>query len=206
MNKDVNLHAILLFGNICSGKTSLGKHLEPALNYQYLSFGEIKRKTLQNQNEIGLKIEREIQNGNPPPEKDCVQIILDSMRNNKIILSGFPITEREYVVFIEYFEIDAVISISCLEDTIRSRYKNRVDCPICNYPGEKGDFCPIHQKEMTEKKNQDKNNMEARLSLFNNRIVPFFKKHNWTQPTLVIQSTETTTKETIEWLKTINIL
>ena len=206
MDKDVDLHAILLFGNICSGKTSIGKHLEPVLNYQYLSFGEIKRKALQNQNEIGLKIEREIQNGNLPPERDCVQIILDSMRNNKIILSGFPITEQEYAVFIEYFEIDAVISISCSEDTIRSRYKNRVDCPICNYPGEKGDFCPIHQKEMTEKNNQNKNNMESRLSLFNNRIMPFLKKHNWTQPALAIQSTETTTKETIEWLKTINIL
>lgn len=206
MNRDINLHAILLFGNICSGKTSVGKHLEPILNYQYLSFGEIKRKILQDQNEIGLKIEREIQNGNPPPEKDCVQIILDSMRNNKIILSGFPITEREYAAFIEYFKIDAVIFINCSEDTIRSRYKNRVDCPICNYPGEKGDFCPIHQKEMTEKKDQNKNNMKSRSSLFNNRIMPFFKKHNWTQPALSIQSTETTTKETIEWLKTINIL
>ena len=198
MNKDIDLHAVLLFGNICSGKTSLGKHLEPVLNYQYLSFGEIKRRMLQDQNKIGLKIEREIQNGNLLPEKDCVRIILDSMRNNKIILSGFPITEREYDVFTKYFKIDAVIFINCPEDTIRSRYKNRVDCPICNYPGRKGDFCPIHQREMTEKKNQDENNMESRLSLFDNRIMLFLKRHNWTQPILTIQSTKTTTKETIE--------
>ena len=54
-----------LYGNTCSGQSTLGMKLEAELGFNYISFGDLKRIEITNGTDIGEELKCRIKNGEP---------------------------------------------------------------------------------------------------------------------------------------------
>lgn len=165
--------AIILCGNTCSGKSTLGKDLQERLLGKYFSFGELKRKEFQIKSELGLALTKSILYGLPINPIHGIALILKYTKDidgDLIFFSSYPVSIEEYEIFSLFFEVKLIVHLKASERAIQQRYYNRVVCPICNLPGIKGDFCKNHQILMVPRTNTT--TLEKRLSIYTTRILP----------------------------------
>ena len=60
-----NRNAVIIYGNTCSGKSTLGKKIEKEIGIKYVSFGDLKRLEIINKSPIGVLLNSQIKNGKP---------------------------------------------------------------------------------------------------------------------------------------------
>lgn len=204
----MNIVCVGIYGETCSGKTSLGKYLSGIFDCPYLSFGDIKRNEIAQGTEIGLRINTFVQRKIPIPPELGFKIMERCLSPGLNILSGYPISLPEYEIFSLCAKMIGVVVLHIDEETLRKRFENRHECPQCHFPGIKGNRCEIHGVLMVRRGDATPCELEARKDLFRARISPFLDSPVMGQlPRLTFESQELSLAEkrlcAREWLQTI---
>jgi adenylate kinase family enzyme len=168
---------ILLYGNTCAGKSTLGRQLEAALGAKYLSFGDLKRAAIHAGTTEGKALRLCIEGGKPIDPTMGARVISAHFGAPLNCLSGYPISSEELTAFkvVCGQEIMASVLLSITEDQARERFRLRATCPECQYPGCIQDHCPVHQVALIKREDATGRELISRFRLFEERILPFFE-------------------------------
>lgn len=199
-------HVVLIYGNTCSGKSTLGIAIQTQLGIDHVSFGDLKRRAINLGTPEGLAVQECTQAGQPVRAIDAWSIVKSGITSSNFVLTGFPINKEELYLLLGYCQISGVVSLSLSETVIRSRYQNRAICPTCLSPGKLGDYCHKHGISLVSREDTNNDELERRLKL-NQRIVSFLHEcHMLTDySSLVLDGTEPSkilTNRLIQWLST----
>ncbi|QCI26101.1 adenylate kinase family protein [Buchnera aphidicola] len=120
---------IIIFGPPGSGKGTQSKMLMKKYNIPIISTGEILRKEMSRNNQLGILIKNTIQKGKLIDDNIITKLVIKIIKTkyiNKFILDGFPRTKQqiEYIqkknIFIKYI-IELVLSKKIIYERILGR-------------------------------------------------------------------------------------
>ncbi len=127
----------LLFGPPGSGKGTQSKCIQESYGFDHLSTGDMFRKHLKENTELGNKVRSFIGDGNLVPDELVIEMV-DSELNFKkdVILDGFPRTFKQGKALAAFLsskevEIGGVIYLDVEEKILLSRLMGRRVCKDC---------------------------------------------------------------------------
>lgn len=199
---------VVLYGETCAGKSTVGKHLSLIMQCPFIAFGDRKRDEIARRTEIGIAIENILQIGSPIPAELGYALIEKAIRPGLNIISGYPISIDEFTVLSAHCAVAGVIVLSINESALLKRFELRRICPQCQEPGVDGDFCPIHKIQMVRRVDANAQELVLRRKLYVERITPFLesslitrlRRLNLDTSTLTREEVKTRTREWIEYL------
>lgn len=188
---------IIMLGAQGTGKGTVAGIISKETNWPQISTGDIFRKNISENTELGIKANAYISKGNLVPDEITVPMIIDRLNQEDVkdgaILDGFPRTVNQAEKLDEILanlgkKVDLVINLSTPKEEIIDRMLNRIVCTNqeckatyntkLNPPKQDGvcDKCgsPL-------KKREDDSNPEAikrRLEIYQNQTSPLVDYYN----------------------------
>lgn len=137
----------ILFGKPGAGKgTRLGEFLEGREDqFEILSVGNLLRKALKEQTEIGKKAEFYMNSGLLVPDEVINEIVISGIKNAKktVIIDGFPRTVGQAAAMLNAGIIPhKVIELFVEDQVVLDRAKARIVCGNCGEPYTTNNFRP----------------------------------------------------------------
>ncbi len=138
---------IILFGKPGAGKgTRLGEFLKGKENlFEVLSVGNLLRKALKEQTELGKKAESYMNSGSLVPDEIINALVIDAIRSSDkpIITDGYPRTVGQAQAMLNAGIIPYnVIELYVDDEVVIERAKARIVCSNCGEPYTTNDFKP----------------------------------------------------------------
>jgi len=200
----MSTEAILIYGNTCAGKSTLGKIIEVQTGIPYLSFGDLKRGVIQKGTAVGLRVAIQSEAGLPMNPQDAWSIVQPHLSHPIFQLSGFPISSAELGLLLQHSRITGVVFLKLEEDVVRRRYHSRAVCPQCLSPGILGGMCTKHRQALEIREDTNDQEMTRRLNL-NRRIESFLGESQiiLSYPSLVLDGTlpvDSCASKALDWL------
>jgi len=126
----------LLFGNTCSGKSTIGQILKREYNYSLISARDIINK---NVSSADNSIKEALNNGFLIPDDIINHWIFEYLnplleKETPIVLDGFPRTENQAKALIERTGVKKIVNLEFDFNTLEKRMYNRVFCNHCEMP------------------------------------------------------------------------
>ncbi len=128
---------LIFLGPPGSGKGTQGNRIAKEFNLDFISMGDILRKEIKKESELGKKVSRYVKSGTLVPDELILELIRNRVDNAEsseydgFILDGFPRTIEQANGLKEITEIDKVIYLKCDTETIVKRLSARRICPKC---------------------------------------------------------------------------
>jgi len=179
---------IILFGSPGVGKGTQAKILTNTFNIPHISTGDILRKAVKDQTELGKKAGELMSHGKLVPDDLMIELIKDTLTSeeckNGFILDGFPRTTIQAEALDKLFDRIGIthtilINITADENEIINRLTNRRACKECGsiftlQEIEGLDTCPnCNAKDSFYLRNDDKVDViKNRLRIFNSSTLP----------------------------------
>ena len=179
---------IILFGSPGVGKGTQAKIISKNFNIPHISTGDILRKAVKDQTELGKKAGELMSHGHLVPDDLMIELIREVLTSeeckNGFILDGFPRTTVQAEELDELFEKIGInnailIYITAKENEIINRLSNRRACKECGNifilkEIENLDTCPsCGAKNSFYLRNDDKEAViKNRLDVFNLTTMP----------------------------------
>ena len=167
-----SLRSILVCGNMCTGKSTLGHRLARNLHGRDISFGDLKREHLVFGEPIARSMQDYADRGEPIPP-DLAFRIVEPHLEACTILSGFPISRPEMIRLEQTCCVVAAIHLVADHTQIERRFFARGECPVCLYLGTIENHCPEHGVKLVQRNNVTPEEFQRRVRLYEHRIVPF---------------------------------
>ena len=179
---------ILLFGPQGSGKGTQGEMLADFLHIPLVVTGNIFRKNIGEETELGLKAKEFINKGELVPDQITIAMIADRLMDSDcregFILDGFPrniaqadaldsITDISHVLLINISDAEAVKRISgrraCLQcgATYHIKYK----------PPLKDNICDKCSQEIVQRDDDTEEALKKRLEIYHQESEPILEKY-----------------------------
>jgi len=167
-----------------TGKGTVANILQDKLNILQVSTGDIFRKHIKEQTELGKLAEKYISKGQLVPDDVTIDLVKDRLQKddvkNGIILDGFPRTVVQAEALDEILEeqqrkVDMVINLTTPKEEIIERIINRRICsnPECKTiynlilnPPKIDGVCDKCGSELVQRKDDNKQTVEARLESY----------------------------------------
>lgn len=179
---------IILFGKPGAGKgTRLGEFLKGKEDlFEVLSVGNLLRKALKEQTELGKKAESYMNSGGLVPDAIINAIVVDAIRNadKPIITDGYPRTVGQATAMLEAGIIPYnVIELYVDDEVVLERAKARIVCSNCGEPYTTNDFKPPKTQGICDKcgsalirrKDDEENVVKERLKVYLEQTYPVVK-------------------------------
>ncbi|MEK7635930.1 MAG: nucleoside monophosphate kinase [Patescibacteria group bacterium] len=169
-------NAVIIYGNTCAGKSTLGKKIEKEMKIKYISFGDLKRLEIINKSSIGIILDSQIKNGKPINPLVGARLI-EKYLGLLNIISGYPISIEELRIFRARCRciIQGIIHLGINEIKIRQRFFNRGICQNCGYIGQLQKHCRIDDVLLVKRFDCNEDELNFRLQFYKNRILPFIQ-------------------------------
>lgn len=211
---------LILFGSPGVGKGTQAKIFSKNFNIPHISTGDILRKAVKDQTELGKKAGEIMAKGQLVPDDLMIGLIKDVLTSgeckNGFILDGFPRTINQAIALDKLFEqlnIDNVvlINITADENEIIKRLNNRRACKVCGNifalkDIEGLDICPVcGAKNSFYLRNDDKEEViKSRLEVFKTTTEPVLDYYNGKGRVITVNGFDTienVNKKIVESLK-----
>lgn len=185
---------LVLLGVPGSGKGYQAKLLSEKLKIPWISTGDILREEVKKNSGLGKKVEDFMNKGDLVPD----HIILEVMKGkigapeckNGFILDGFPRTLDQAKGLEKLLEdmgekLDKVVKLDVSEKTIIHRLSGRMICSVCaaaynihtKPPKAKGK-CDLCEGELTSRIDDQKNSIQNRIKIYNEKTKPI-EEYYW---------------------------
>lgn len=182
---------IILFGSPGVGKGTQAKIISKNFDIPHISTGDILRKAVKDQTELGKKAGEIMAQGHLVPDDLMIGLIKDVLTSdeckNGFILDGFPRTTVQAEVLDKLFEQIGIndvvlVDITADEKEIINRLSNRRACKVCGNifalkDIEDKDICPVcGAKNSFYLREDDKEEViKNRLKVFESTTKPVLK-------------------------------
>jgi len=179
---------IILFGKPGAGKgTRLGEFLKGKEDlFEVLSVGNLLRKALKEQTELGKKAESYMNSGGLVPDAIINEIVVDAIRNadKPVITDGYPRTVGQATAMLEAGIIPYnVIELYVDDKVVLERAKARIVCSNCGEPYTTNNFKPPKTHGICDKcgsalirrKDDEENVVKERLKVYLEQTYPVVK-------------------------------
>ena len=190
---------IIMLGAPGTGKGTVASILSEKLNIPQVSTGDIFRKNIAEQTELGKLADSYISKGNLVPDDVTIKIVEDRLKQDDvkegIILDGFPRTikqaeELDKILEKENKKVDMVINLTTPKEEIIERIVNRRVCSnqeckavyniVLNPPKVEG-ICDKCGSELVTRKDDTEETVKARLKGYfeqTSPLVEYYTKQN----------------------------
>ncbi len=181
---------IIMLGAPGTGKGTIAGLLEGKLGFKQVSTGDIFRKNIQKQTELGKLANSYMEKGNLVPDDVTIKIVEDRLEQpdvqNGIILDGFPRTVAQAEALDKILEgkgkkIDMVLNLTTPEEEIIERVVSRRVCsnPECktiynvimNPPKQEG-ICDKCGSELIQRKDDNEETIKTRIATYMEQTSP----------------------------------
>ena len=190
---------IIMLGAPGTGKGTVASILSEKLNIPQVSTGDIFRKNIAEQTELGKLADSYISKGNLVPDDVTIGLIENRMEEadvqNGIILDGFPRTikqaeELDKILEKENKKVDMVINLTTPKEEIIERIVNRRVCSnqecktvyniVLNPPKVEG-ICDKCGSKLLQRKDDNVETVESRIDTYlknTSPLVEYYTKQN----------------------------
>ena len=191
---------IVLLGAPGSGKGTLAKMISNDFTIPQISTGDLFRKALKEDNELGKKIKSYMASGGLVPDEITIQMLKERIEEkdcqNGFILDGFPRTVNQAQALEKLTSIDHVFLIELPFETIIERLSSRRTCSDCgeiyNLRFYQGTNCQKCGAGLIQRDDDKPQTIKHRLEVYENMTSPLI---NFYSERLVRFSTEGNTPE-----------
>jgi adenylate kinase len=139
------MHKYVIMGVQGCGKGTQARQLAEAYDLVHISVGDIFRWHIQNHTKIGARVRRVVDAGELVPDEMVADLVHERLRqhdwNFGFILDGFPRNRPQTELFLESYDIDAVIHIAVPDQVVLERVLSRRLCARCGL-----DYNLIHHR------------------------------------------------------------
>ena len=180
---------IILIGPPGVGKGTQAALLGGRLGVHSLSSGEIFRREIEAQTDLGRMAQRYISHGELVPNGVTIEMMAKRLRDPEIrrtgfILDGFPRTVRQSESLQEILEeldmpLQRVISLSAPDELIVSRLSGRMGCTKCgaiyhslNKPTRREGYCDVCNSPIVVRSDDQPETIRERLRIFREDTAP----------------------------------
>jgi adenylate kinase len=182
-----------------TGKGTVASILSEKLNIPQVSTGDIFRKNIAEQTELGKLADSYISKGNLVPDDVTIKIVEDRLKQDDvkegIILDGFPRTikqaeELDKILEKENKKVDMVINLTTPKEEIIERIVNRRVCSnqecktvyniVLNPPKVEG-ICDKCGSKLLQRKDDNVETVESRIDTYlknTSPLVEYYTKQN----------------------------
>lgn len=173
---------IIMLGAPGTGKGTLASILAEKINITQVSTGDIFRKHINEQTELGKLANEYISKGQLVPDEVTVNIVKERLEENDakqgVILDGFPRTVKqaedlEKILNEKNKKVDLVINLITPEEEIVERIVNRRVCPQCKAvynlklkPAKQEGICDICGHELIQREDDNVETIKLRLKTY----------------------------------------
>ena len=190
---------IIMLGAPGTGKGTVASILSEKLNIPQVSTGDIFRKNIAEQTELGKLADSYISKGNLVPDDVTIKIVEDRLKQDDvkegIILDGFPRTikqaeELDKILEKENKKVDMVINLTTPKEEITERIVNRRVCSnqecktvyniVLNPPKVEG-ICDKCGSKLLQRKDDNVETVESRIDTYlknTSPLVEYYTKQN----------------------------
>lgn len=190
---------IIILGAPGTGKGTVASILSEKLNIPQVSTGDIFRKNIAEQTELGKLADSYISKGNLVPDDVTIKIVEDRLKQDDvkegIILDGFPRTikqaeELDKILEKENKKVDMVINLTTPKEEIIERIVNRRVCSnqecktvyniVLNPPKVEG-ICDKCGSKLLQRKDDNVETVESRIDTYlknTSPLVEYYTKQN----------------------------
>lgn len=189
---------LIMLGAQGTGKGTVAGILSQSTNWPQISTGDIFRKNIKDQTELGKKANEYISKGQLVPDEITVPMVVDRLNQsdceNGAILDGFPRTVEQATKLDEILgekgkKVDLVINLITPRDEIITRILNRRVCPNCKatfnvtmHPPKVEGICDnCGSKLVLREDDSDANAIKQRLEIYDEKTSPlidFYEQKN----------------------------
>lgn len=174
---------LALIGAPASGKGTQAAKLTETYDIPHISTGDILRKEIANESEIGKQVKDILSSGKLVSDDLMIEIIKGRFKEadcvNGFILDGFPRTIVQAEKLEEMVHIDAAIYINTPDEIILARITARENCPDCGatynkifLPSEEAGVCDKCHGTLVQRKDDTREACVERLSTFHEQSAP----------------------------------
>ena len=190
---------LIMLGAPGTGKGTVANILQDKLNILQVSTGDIFRKHIKEQTELGKLAEKYISKGHLVPDDVTIDLVKDRLQKddvkNGIILDGFPRTVVQAEALDEILEeqqrkVDMVINLTTPKEEIIERLVNRRVCSnqecktvyniVLNPPKVEG-ICDKCGSKLLQRKDDNVETVESRIDTYlknTSPLVEYYTKQN----------------------------
>lgn len=173
---------IILIGAQGSGKGTQAQQLAQGLGVRHVASGDLFRKEIEAQSELGLKAKEYIDRGSLVPDDITVDMVLSKLKDpdsaNGVLLDGFPRTVAQAIALDEELahmgsQIDCVVYLKVPREILVQRLSGRYICRanqhvynIVTRPPKVPGICDIDGSELYQRSDDKGEAVQKRLETF----------------------------------------
>ncbi len=185
---------IIMLGAPGTGKGTVASILSEKMGIPQISTGDIFRKHIKENTELGILAESYISKGQLVPDEVTIDLVKSRLEEpdaqKGAILDGFPRTVKqaedlERILKEKQTKLDIVINLTTPEDEIIERIENRRVCPNCkaNYnvklsPPQREGICDKCGHELVKRKDDNAETIKSRLEIYFKQTSPLVDFYN----------------------------
>ena len=175
---------IILLGPPGAGKGTHAQLLIDDLKLPQISTGDILRKAIKDQTQIGLEAKAFIDAGQLVPDDVVIEIVRQRLAQkdceNGYILDGFPRTVKQAEELEKFADIDVAVNLSLPDEVIVQRLSGRRVCPACggtyHVSGLNGKTaCEKCGGELIQRKDDSEETVQNRLKVYAEQTAPLIR-------------------------------
>ncbi len=181
---------LILFGAPGVGKGTVGTHLSKNLNIPLISSGDILRRNVKEETELGNRAKSFMEKGALVPDEIIIKMVKEEVSGLKkgFILDGFPRTlnQAEELEMIMSNSSYQVIHLEAQDNFLIKRLSERRICKNCgaiyhlvNIPPEREGICDCCRGPLYQREDDQEKVVKERLSVFHSEtkpIVNYYRK------------------------------
>ncbi len=196
---------LALFGPQGSGKGTQAELLAKKYNLPVLSTGDIFRREIKNQSELGKLAGSLINSGQLVPDEITDKIVLGELSQGKykngFILDGYPRNMNQLAVLEKNIGLDLAIELAISDDEVVKRLASRRVCSGCgaiynvlNKPSQKDGICDLCGGKLVIREDDKPEAIKKRLEIYHRETEPILKYYAEKGKLVKVEGAETIEK------------
>lgn len=186
---------LILLGPPGAGKGTQAQNIKDALNIVHISTGDIFRKNIKEETELGKEVKGYLEKGELVPDELTTRIVWDRLDQDDckdgFLLDGFPRTLNQAKALDEglkerSLELDWVINIDVDAKVLVKRLSGRRVCENCgasyhidNNPPQENGKCDLCGKNVIQRDDDKEETVKNRIDVYNNStkvLIDYYEK------------------------------
>lgn len=186
---------LILLGPPGAGKGTQAQNIKDALNIVHISTGDIFRKNIKEETELGKEVKGYLEKGELVPDELTTRIVWDRLDQDDckdgFLLDGFPRTLNQAKALDEglkerSLELDWVINIDVDAKVLVKRLSGRRVCENCgasyhidNNPPKENGKCDLCGKNVIQRDDDKEETVKNRIDVYNNStkvLIDYYEK------------------------------